>query len=94
MNEKDIKALVDNFVPYIEKQLKDSTAFKNIARITTGNVISADNTNKTCVVKIPYDNTQMTVPIQTYEELSAGDTVKLMYWESFSNLMVIKREEG
>lgn len=87
-DEKELKKVIELISSHIISKIND----KNIAKIVTGKVVSANNTNKTCVVKIPYDETEMTVPIQTYEELSAGDEVILLYWESYTNLMVIKKK--
>lgn len=87
-NEKDLKKIIELISPYIISKIND----KNIAKIVTAKVVSANNSGKTCVIKIPYDDTQMTVPIQTYEELSQGDEVIAMYWESYTNLMVIKKK--
>lgn len=93
MSEKEIKNMVDLLTPYILNKMKDEYTFKNIVKATTGSIVSADNVNKTCVVKRPFDDIELTVPIQTYEELTTGDEVILLYWESFSNLVVFKKKE-
>ncbi len=90
MHENELQTIVDLVANHVIKSLND----KNIAKFTSGEIVSVDNENKTCTVKKPLDDKIMTAQIQTYEELSEGDNVLLLYWESYSNLIVFMKKKG
>lgn len=102
MSDKELRELMELLYPFFIKQLKSEGLFKKCIKSTNATVVWVDTTTekiddkvvqvsnigKIVKVKLPYDETEISVTNKSTSELNVGDTVCLHYNIDLKNAYV------
>lgn len=93
MNDKELAELMDLLYPYFVKKMKADSAFKNCIKSTNATVVEVDaslgtNIGAEVAIKLPYDNTCISVINKSTSELAVGDLVCVHYYIDLKNAYV------
>ena len=90
--KEEIMGFVDAITPYIQKIVRNET--KNCIRCGMAIVVSADNDAHTAVVQQIYSDTTMTLRNCTGKNLSANDSVIIMWFGNQTNAWIGIKNDG
>lgn len=91
ITEKDANALIELLYPYFIKKYKEDNSFKQTAQLVNGTVVSIDNGIYQVRLN-PYDNNTIAVRNPNIvENITVGDSILIMYYDSLKNAIVIAK---
>lgn len=95
ISEKDALALAEALRPYIIRHLKNDADWRRLTKITTAQVISKNDENRTATVKYGYDEQVIeNIPVEMATMPADGDYVYILYWDSLTNAHIVMKNKG
>ena len=94
MNDKDLINIIEQTVSYTISRFKNTSEYKNTAKITQAKIVSLNEENTIANVQLPFDKNIFPASIETKDKVDVGDNVFLLYWGDLKNAHIVFKNKN